>query len=180
MRTTASVLFAFFACVCGFAQMTPPHIAIPVASDARPDDVKSVEALVAALYDVISGPTGVRDWTRFRTLCIPQVRFIRNSANAQGVIDRAVMSLEDFQRAATQNFNQESFYERGVHNTIEQYGTIAQVFSTYESSHDKDGKAFERGINSMQFVHDGRRWWTVTILWDKEGPGHPIPQKYLK
>jgi hypothetical protein len=180
MRIAAVLTFALALCSYGFGQATPPHIAVPVASDARPEDVKSVEALVAALYDVISGPAGERDWARFRTLCIPEVRLIMNTANSQGEIVRRVMSAEDFQQVASQVFNQESFYERGVHNDVDQFGTIAQVFSTYESSHEKNGKPFERGINSMQFVYDGHRWWTVTILWDKESPTNPIPKKYLK
>src|ERR1700676_3890566 len=48
------------------AQATPdPFANVP---PAKPDDVKSVESLLAALYDVISGPAGERDWNRFRSL----------------------------------------------------------------------------------------------------------------
>lgn len=42
-----------------------------------PADVGSKEAIVAAVYDVISGPVGeARDWDRFRSLFIPEARLI--------------------------------------------------------------------------------------------------------
>jgi len=37
-----------------------------------------------------------------------------------------------------------------------------------------------RGINSIQLMHDGRRWWVVSIFWEPESPPTPIPEKYLK
>ena len=40
-------------------------------------DVASVDAIITALYDVISGPAGgKRDWDRFRSLFIPEARLI--------------------------------------------------------------------------------------------------------
>jgi hypothetical protein len=53
------------------------------------------------------------------------------------------------------------------------------VFSTYESRHAlADAKPFERGINSFQLLYDGQRWWVVTIYWQGERPGLPIPPQY--
>jgi prevent-host-death family protein len=53
------------------------------------------------------------------------------------------------------------------------------VFSTYESRKTKDGQPFQRGINSIQLIKDGNRYWVVTILWDVETPTSPIPASYL-
>jgi len=55
---------------------------------------------------------------------------------------------------------------------------MAQVFSTYESRHEKDGAPFARGINSIQLLWDGGRWWVATILWDSERPDNPILPQY--
>ena len=42
---------------------------------AKPADVASPDAILAATYDVISGPaTQKRDWDRFRSLFIPGAR----------------------------------------------------------------------------------------------------------
>jgi hypothetical protein len=175
LTTFSAASLALLLCSLAFAQDS--KTASPAA---RPDDVKSVDAIVAALYDVISGPAGDRDWARFQSLCIPDARFIRNVPDEKGQVTPAVMTLAEFQQRASQIFQKENFYERGIHSRVDQFGTIAQVFTTYESSREKGGKPFERGINSMQFVYDGHRWWCATILWDNERPGNPIPRKYLK
>jgi hypothetical protein len=52
------------------AQPSPspsPSSSAPVQA-ARPGDVDTVEHIVNAVYDVISGPAGPRDWNRFRSL----------------------------------------------------------------------------------------------------------------
>ncbi len=55
------------------------------------------------------------------------------------------------------------------------------VFSTYESRRAKaDEKPFARGINSIQLMQHGGRWWIVTVMWDSERPDNPIPAKYLE
>ena len=72
------------------------------------------------------------------------------------------------------------FYERSIHNDIEQFGNIVQVWSTYESRHATgDPTPFARGINSFQLLKDGDRYWVVNIFWDAESPTNPIPAKYL-
>ena len=63
---------------------------------------------------------------------------------------------------------------------VETYGHIAHAWSTYESRHKaEDPEPFARGINSIQLMHDGARWWIVTIFWEAETPENPIPEKYL-
>ena len=53
----------------------------------KADDVKSLDAIMRAIYDVISGPAGDRDWNRFRSLCLPQVRL--TSVGKRAEIGRA-------------------------------------------------------------------------------------------
>ena len=60
------------------------------------------------------------------------------------------------------------------------FGHIMHVFSTYESRHrEDDPEPFARGINSIQLMNDGRRWWVVSIFWEAESPQAPIPREYL-
>jgi hypothetical protein len=147
---------------------------------AKPADVSSVDAILASLYDVISGPAGQpRDWTRFRSLFVPDARLIPTRHNKTGTgADLISLTAEQYQERAAPALAK-GFFERGIHNTTESFGAIAQVFSTYESRHTKDGKPFQRGINSIQLLKDGHRYWIVTILWDGETPTNPIPAKYL-
>jgi hypothetical protein len=147
---------------------------------ATPADVSSVDAILASLYDVISGPAGQpRDWTRFRSLFVPDARLIPTRHNKTGDgADIAVFTPEQYQERAAPLLAA-GFFERGIHNTSESFGDIVHVFSTYESRRTKDGKPFQRGINSIQLLKDGKRYWIVTILWDSETPATPIPAKYL-
>jgi hypothetical protein len=147
---------------------------------AKAADVSSVDAILASLYEVISGPAGQpRDWTRFRSLFVADARLIPTRHNKTGSgADVAIFTPEQYQERAAPAL-EKGFFERGIHNTTESFGDIVHVFSTYESRHTKDGEPFQRGINSIQLLKDGHRYWIVTIFWDGETPTTPIPAKYL-
>jgi hypothetical protein len=174
------------------AQSTPSGAApatapLPTSIAAHPDwpkanpaDVHSVDAILAALYDVISGPVGQpRDWKRMRSLFIPDARLIptRHSKTGNGA-DVLPLTVDQYIERAGPAL-EKGFFERGIHTTRESFGDIVHVFSTYESRRTKDGQPFARGINSIQLLKDADRYWVVTILWDEETPANPIPPKYL-
>jgi hypothetical protein len=148
---------------------------------AAPADVQSVDAILAALYDVISGPAGQpRDWNRFRSLFVPDARLIPVRRDKTGTgADVLPLTPEQYQQLAGDRLMKDGFFERGIHNTTESFGDIVHIFSTYESRHTKDSPPFQRGINSIQLLKDGNRYWVVTILWDGESSTNPIPAKYL-
>lgn len=160
-------------------------IAAPVRAQetpaANPDDVASVDAILAAVYDVISGPAGAaRDWDRFKALFAPGARLIPIGPGADGGAGMRALSPEEYIGFVDGYFRQNPFYEVEVHRVAEAYGHMVHAFSTYESRRDPaDAAPFARGINSIQLFHDGSRWWIVTIYWDAEHPGQPIPARYL-
>jgi len=147
---------------------------------ANPADVSSPDALISAMYDVISGPaTQKRDWNRFRSLFIPGARLIPADRAKDGSYSVRPLSPDEFVQAAEPYFAQSGFYERESARKAERYGNIMQIFSTYESRHDaKDAEPFARGINSIQFFYDGKRWWIVTIYWQAETPDNPLPKEF--
>ena len=149
----------------------------PVA--AKPDDVKSLDAIVAALYDVISGPAGERNWGRFRSLFIPEARLIPASKTAEGKITYRVLTTDDFVTRFGQNSMKQGFFEGEIARRTEQFGNIAHVWTTYESRRAPGEQPFARGINSVQLFNDGTRWWIIEIVWDSERPGSTIPSEYL-
>jgi hypothetical protein len=143
-------------------------------------DVGSLEAIIAALYDTISGPPGHRDWERLRGLFLPGARLIPSGRKQDGSIVARVLSVDEFIEASQPRLREEGFFEREISRRVERFGAVAHVFSTYESRHAKDdAKPFVRGINSIQLFHDGKRWWVVTIFWDSERDGQSIPPQYL-
>ena len=157
--------------------------AIPMRSvrPARPEDVSSPDAIVNAVYDVISGPAGrKRDWDRFRSLFADGARLVPTAPRPAGDFGPRVLDPEGYVRRAEPIFETTSFHEMGVARRIERFGHIAHVFSTYEARHDPgDAAPFLRGINSFQLVFDGTRWWVLTIFWEAESESARIPAEYL-
>jgi hypothetical protein len=167
------------------AQTAPPPAVAAQArpAPARPADVASAQAIVAALYDVISGPKGApRDWDRFRSLFFPGARLIPTGRNrATGAPRVRVVSPEEYIAASAPLMAQEGFFETEIANRTERFGGLVQVWSTYASRHDpKDAQPFERGVNSIQLYFDGQRWWVLTVAWAGEQPDQPLPQEYLQ
>jgi len=154
-----------------------------VTKEANPADVSSIDRIMKAVYDVISGDAGQkRDWDRFRTLFHKDARMIPTGKNpTTGVVGARALTPEDYVKRNEPFFAKEGFYEREKARRVETYGNIAHVFSTYESFHSlADKKPFMRGINSFQLLNDGKRWWVITIYWQGETPENPIPKAYLK
>ena len=169
------------------AQPSPAPTIKPQASatsapttTARPGDVDSIDHIIAAVYDVISGPAGPRDWDRFRSFYYSGARMIPSRRDDKGIITARVSSPDEYATRAQDFFSKEGFFENSVANRIEEWDHIAHVWSTYESRHAKGEKPFARGINSFQLFNDGSRWWILTVYWEGEDPTHPLPEKYLK
>ena len=152
---------------------------------ANPADVESIDAIIAAAYDVISGPAGrTRDWDRERSLFISGARLIPTAVEAGrndvGLAPQT-LNVEDYIARVEPLFAKNGFYEKEVARRVEQFGQIAHVWSTYESRHDpSEPQPFMRGINSIQLFDDGNRWWILSIYWQHESAEHPLPKKYLQ
>ena len=151
---------------------------------AVPADVESVDAILNAVYDVISGPAGeARDWDRMRSLFLPEARLIPSGTAPDGSTRYLVWSLEEYISGAGGQLEANGFFEREAFRVEERFGNIAHVFSTYESFRTVEemeaGAAFVRGINSFQLLFDGTRWWVVQVYWQGETPDQPIPDRYL-
>lgn len=158
---------------------------MPPEPMADPADVESIDAIITAVYEVISGDAGVeRDWDRFRSLFLPQARLMpvssRHGENGRSS-SVAAMSPDDFIDGSNDFFVSEGFYEVEIGSVTEQYGDIAHRFSSYASfrTDDPDEKPFNRGINSFQLLYDGERWWVLSIFWQHEPDAGPIPAEYL-
>lgn len=157
------------------AQDRPPST--PQTSAAASADVATLDGILAAVYDVISGPAGEeRDWDRMRALFHPGARFIPTGRSPDGKRARAtVLDVEQYITVNGPWFKERGFFEEELGRQTLRYGQIAHVFSTYAARHSQGGEVVMRGVNSLQLVHDGTRWWVLTILWNPEVPGEALP-----
>ena len=144
----------------------------------KPDDVKSIDSILAALYNVISGPAGDRDWNRMRSLFLPTATLTSAGKDREGNIRVRPRSVEEYVKGAGGYFAQHPFYESSIVNRVQTFGNVAHVFSSYESRNALGEAPFARGINSIQLLFDGKRWWVVSILWDEERPDNPLPKDF--
>jgi hypothetical protein len=146
---------------------------------AHAEDVASVDAIIKAMYEAISGPRGERDWNRIRSLHLPGSRLIPTGVRVSGENGLRLLDIEGWIEGARPLFAENDFYEVEIARRTERFGNIAQAFSTYECRWAENGPAFMRGINSIQLLHKDGRWWVVNVFWDNESKGNQIPGEYL-
>lgn len=141
----------------------------------RAEDVGTIDGIIKAFYDVISGPAGApRQWQRDSTLYIQHVRFVATHV-AEGRPVAAVMDHAEFVAPYNEAFVDRGFFEREIHRLTKRFGNIAHVFSAYEYHATETGPVLGRGVNSIQLYWDGTRWWIASATWDDERPDNPIP-----
>ena len=145
-------------------------------------EVKTLDATLESLYGVISGEKGeARDWDLFRYLFKPDAKLIPSGKNKAGKIGCRFMTPDDYIQSSGNWLVENGFFEKEIFRKTETFGNITQVFSTYESFRSESDKApFMRGINSIQLLNDGNRWWIINIYWTQETKDTPLPTKYLK
>lgn len=144
-------------------------------------NVGTLDATLNTLYSVISGEKGAeRNWELFKYLFHPDAKLIPTGKNHEGIIKARYMTPADYIKSSGKWLVGNGFFEKEISRSTNTFGNITQVFSTYESFHsESDTKPFMRGINSIQLLNDGTRWWIINIYWTQETPENPIPNDYL-
>ncbi|WNH12824.1 hypothetical protein [Thalassobellus suaedae] len=154
-------------------------------NESEKDYSKNVSTLnntIESLYHVISGEKGTeRDWALFKFLFKPNAKLIPSWKNKEGIYEIRYMKPDDYIKNSEKWLVENGFFEKEIHRKVDTFGKISQVFSTYESFYSEaDEKPFMRGINSIQLLNDGERWWIVNIYWTQETERQPIPKEFLR
>jgi hypothetical protein len=152
-----------------------------------PADAASPEAIVAALYGSVSHPPDASpNWERMRGIFLPVGMLVPPRKPEEALF--TVIDVDGFEErykksmaaAKEKGTPPTGFYEKELSRRTDCFGNVCQIFSTYESRHtESDAKPFVRGINSIQLVRDGQRWWIASVIWDTERADNPIPPGYL-
>jgi hypothetical protein len=133
--------------------------------------------LIKAVDDAVSGP-GNKDRTCMRQLFTPDARLIPLVKGPDGKWAPHILTLDDW-IARVAKRGSEVFYEHQIKYSVDEYGHMAHLWSTYQVTETPDGKPTVRGINSIQAVNDGSMWKIVQILWEAESPTEPLPARFL-
>lgn len=170
-----NLLIPILICICTFSLAQNSAYQIDSA------DVKTVDGIIKALYEVISGPAGQkRNWDRFKVLFKPEGRLTALGKDKEGKIVYRPMSPDEYIQRNGPFLEQNGFFEKELYRVSEQFGLVCHLFSTYEARRTEGGDIIARGINSIQVAFEGNRWWIISILWNSESKENPIPAKYLK
>ncbi len=149
-------------------------------NEEKPNDVESIDHIITALYEVISGPAGQRDWDRMQSLFKPGATMGAVNQTEEGEMRYVTMTPEEYKQRNDEYFRNNDFWEEEIDRKVFEFGEMATVQTSYEILNDKDGEASQRGVNSVQLVYDQDRWWITSITWNTERDDNPIPQELLK
>jgi len=163
----------------GAQEAAAQHLDIPTVA-ARPEDVASPEALVKADLASISGDVGVaRQWARDLSLYDPHARFVSAEVDPKsGALTLVHSSPREYAERNDAGLVKGGFTEHEMAHKTYRFGSVATVVSSYESVAKATGQT-SRGVNIYQTYFDGKRWWILSIVWDSERPGNPIPKELL-
>lgn len=162
-----------------------PQVPVPKPGEdwpkAQPADVASVDAIVKAFYDATSGDAGqARQWERYRSLFVPDARLIAARPGDGAAAGAFYLTVSDYVASNRNYFEKGGFFDRELARRVETFGNMTHVWSTYESRRKKDApEPYVRGVNSIQLLKDGERYWIVNVFWEYERPGLTLPEAYL-
>ena len=130
-------------------------ISLLVTMTAYADDTSSIDSIVNAYYEVVSGPEGfIYDADRdanihadgaLITKAFPDGRFQRHDLSTE----QAMISVPYDQ----------AFFEYEVDRRIERYGNIAHVWSEFEMRTFPEAEPYSGGFNSISLYFKDDRWW---------------------
>ncbi len=154
--------------------MTIPN---SLKSQDKNTSTSSVDQLVSALYEVISGPAGPRDWDKMKSLFHPNAIMGAMRKSPEGQLIYSNFTVDQYIERNGSYFLENGFFETETGSTTDSFGELEHRFSAYSSKRTADGPVFARGINSIQFVFEKGRWWIVSIQWNTEREDLMIPKK---
>jgi len=143
---------------------------------ANPADVATIDGVMKAYYEGVSGPPGKRDGERILSLFIPQGKIKINMDGMEPTHQLAeeYLRTESFLTIST------DFYEREISRDEQLFGNMANVISTYGISDAWENEEYTaRGVTVFQLVKTGGRWWILSTMWQRESDDYPLPPHLL-
>jgi len=156
------------------------NVAIP-HMQPRPEDVSSIDGVIKAYYEVVSGPAEKdREWGRDATLYVPAIRFNIFSDDKHGKTTLRSLSHQEFVNESEAAMKGKAFYEHEIHRIEHRAGNVEHVLCTAEQRFALDGPVQGHSVDSLELYWDGARWWVVNAnIWEVEKSGKPLPPEFL-
>jgi hypothetical protein len=138
------------------------------AQEARREDVSSIDGIIRAYYEVVSGPAGkTADVERDRSLHHPDAWVAIGRRDRSGKPVVGVMTLDQYH--GDNQPRSEGFWEWETDRVVSRSGNMVHVWSSYATSRAEGGDPYAEGVNSITLFHDGDRWWIMGWMFDSPG-----------
>ena len=166
-------------------QSAPPVLELQSHPDwpkARPEDVRTVRAIVDAFFHVISAPAGgILGRDGLRSLFVPggriEVPIVPSSTKSADVL---FLTPDQYADNSDSQTTTSGFFDHMLALQVQRFGVMAHAYSSYESRKSvTDVKPFVRGVKSFELLKSKDRWFIVQVSWDRERPDNVIPARYL-
>lgn len=147
-----------------------PIVAVGQSSKVSPSDAESIDSIIKAYYEAVSGPAGgTIDAERDRYLHHPDAWVAIAGRDGEGKASVSIMALSDYH--GDNKPRTEAFWEWETAREIKRSGNMVHVWSSYSSAHSPQGEPYTGGVNSITLFHDGSRWWIMGWMFDSSaGP----------
>lgn len=142
-------------------------------------DEVAIRDVITAMYAMVSGPAGPRDWAAQEAVFHPDARQMRTGLDEAGKPWVKIMSIRDYRENTKAFFATNDFFEVELFCDIQIFGNMAHAWSGYEArSSLTDDIPERRGINSIQLYKDETgRWQIMSMIWDNERAGLALPER---
>lgn len=131
------------------------------------DDTASVDAIIDAYYDVISGPEGfVYDADRDTNIHAKEALITKFSLD--GSMQQHPFETE---QALVVSPYESAFFEVEVDRQVKRFGNVAHVWSEFEMKTAPKGEAYGGGFNSISLLFMMDRWWISSWATQYKEPG---------
>ncbi len=143
-------------------------------NDKYAKDVKSIDSIIKAYYDVFSGSKDDPwQFERDKYLHAPDAMITR--IDEDGIATSHSLEAE---YVTVLSVPREDFYEIELHRIVNTYGNLAQIWSTFEIRTNPKVPSSLRGVNSIELYFSEGRWWIASWMTQMENE-NKLPPKYL-
>lgn len=154
MKRNILLVLTLLFCTLSFSQ---------TKSEKYATDIQSIEAIINAYYDVVSG-SSEDPWQFERDRYIHSKNAVITRLDENANATSHPLETEYIPLALAPK---EDFYEKELKRIVSNYGNLAQVWSAFEIRTDPDVASNVRGLNSIQLHFEQGRWfidsWTCEM-----------------
>jgi hypothetical protein len=139
------------------------------------NDVNSVDAIINAYYDVVSGSSN-EPWEFERDKYIHTGHAVITRLDENGKAESHTLEVEYIPIGLS---SKEDFYEKELKRKVSKYGNIAQVWSAFEIRTDPNAESNIRGLNSIQLHYENGRWFIDSWTCEMESEKNTLVAEFM-